>query len=167
MRKRRGKPRSNLLGDFVLFVAALLLCQVAGGIGALATMPSIPGWYAALHKPAFNPPNWIFGPVWTVLYIMMGVALFLVARRGFRKFASALRVFLFQLVLNSLWSVVFFGMHRPGAAFAVILVLLAAIIWTIALFRRPSLTAAWLLVPYAAWVSFASVLNFAVWQLNR
>jgi translocator protein len=166
MRKTRREPRSTPLNDAILLVASILVCQAAGGLGAIATMPSIPTWYASLEKPPINPPNWLFGPVWTTLYLLMGLALFQVARRGFRRHAGALRVFALQLALNTAWSVVFFGMHQPGAAFVVILALLASIIWTMARFHRVRPMAAWLLLPYVAWVSFASVLNFFLWQLN-
>jgi benzodiazapine receptor len=128
----------------------------------------LPGeWYAALAKPAWNPPNWIFGPVWTLLYTMMGVAAWRVWRKaGFRRAPVAMGVFALQLILNAAWSWLFFGLHRMDLAFAEILVLWAAILATAVSFHRHDRLAAWLLAPYLAWVSFAAVLNFTLWRLN-
>jgi tryptophan-rich sensory protein len=131
-------------------------------------MPSIPAWYAALKKPVFNPPNWIFGPVWTTLFVMMGISLFLVWDMGSKKDVKwAMTIFGIQLLLNVLWSIVFFGMRAPLGAFGVIIVLWASILATIISFSRVSNLATLLLVPYILWVSFAAVLNFAVVLLNR
>ena len=142
----------------------VLLCFAAASPGAL----SPPGeWYAALQKPSWNPPGWIFGPVWSALYTMMAVAAWLVWRRGgFAAQGRPLGAFLAQLALNALWTPLFFGLHRPGVAFAEILLLWLAIAWTIALFWRVQRAAAWLLVPYLAWVGFAAVLNGTLWRLN-
>ncbi|HDT13314.1 MAG TPA: tryptophan-rich sensory protein [Candidatus Aminicenantes bacterium] len=150
-------------------VVAIAICELAGIIGSLFTAPSIPGWYAALVKPSFNPPGWVFGPVWTALYAMMGVAAWLVYDRGLGKpgVKIALAVFAVQLLLNVLWSVVFFGLHRILAAFIVIVLLGAMILWTIVLFHRISRPAAYLLLPYILWVSFAAVLNVSLYVLNR
>lgn len=128
----------------------------------------MPGeWYAGLNKPAWNPPGWLFGPVWSALYTMMAVAAWLVWRRGgFAAQRRPLGWFLAQLVLNAVWTPLFFGLHRPGVAFAEILLLWLAIAWTIAAFWRVHRTAAWLLAPYLAWVSFAAVLNGTLWRLN-
>ena len=128
----------------------------------------MPGaWYASLAKPAWNPPNWIFAPVWTVLYTLMAVAAWLVWRRaGFRGAAAALILFLSQLVLNALWSYFFFGLHRPDIALLDIVVLFAAILVVAALFWRQDWRAGALMIPYALWVGFASCLNFALWRLN-
>jgi tryptophan-rich sensory protein len=142
----------------------LLVCFAAAAMGALF----MPGeWYIALKKPAFNPPSWIFAPVWSALYLMMAVAAWLVWQRG--GLAAQLRplgLFLAQLVLNAAWTALFFGLHRPGVAFAEILLLWLVIALTIAAFWRVHRVAAGLLVPYLAWVSFASVLNGALWRLN-
>jgi translocator protein len=145
-------------------VGWLLLCYAAASLGALFT----PGeWYASLRKPAWNPPAWVFGPVWTVLYTMMAVAAWLVWRRGgFGVQRGPLVVFLVQLGLNALWSPLFFGLEQPGLAFVEILLLWLAIAWTIAAFFRVYRPAAWLLVPYLAWVGFAAVLNGVLWRLN-
>ncbi len=128
----------------------------------------MPGeWYAQLSKPAWNPPNWIFGPVWTALYLMMAVAAWRIWRLGgFGGQRRPLILFFIQLALNAAWSPLFFGLKEPGLAFAEILVLWLAIVLTIAAFRRADRLAAGLLVPYLAWVSFASVLNFTLWRMN-
>lgn len=142
----------------------LLACFAAAVFGALFP----PGdWYLALDKPAWNPPAWLFAPVWTTLYIMMAVAAWRVWwKDGFTHARPALGLFVFQLVLNALWSAIFFGLHRPGAAFVHILILLAAILLTTHRFHRHDGIASALLVPYALWVAFASMLNGTLWYLN-
>ena len=142
----------------------VLLCFGAAAMGGLF----MPGeWYAALKKPSWNPPGWIFGPVWTALYMMMAVAAWLVWKRGgFAAQRRPLMLFLVQLALNAAWTPLFFGLHWTGVAFAEIVLLWLAIAATIAAFRLVSRAAAWLLVPYLAWVSVASVLNFTLWRLN-
>lgn len=148
----------------LISVGASLL---AGAIGNLATNPNIPNWYAHLDKPSFNPPNWVFGPVWTLLYILMGIGLYLVWTSPGSKAKPAPYVwFGFQLMLNVLWSVVFFGWHMTGLAVVVILALLASIAITARLFWPVSRTAAYLLVPYMGWVLFAAVLNISIARLN-
>jgi translocator protein len=125
-------------------------------------------WYAALNKPPWTPPSWLFGPVWTVLYATMGVAAWLVwERAGFRGARVALALFGAQLVLNAAWSWLFFGLQRPGLAAAGILVLLAAIVATCVAFWRVRPAAGLLLLPYSGWVGFAAALNLAIWWLNR
>lgn len=143
----------------------LLVVFLAAAIGSQAT----PGpWYDALQKPEWTPPGWIFGPVWTLLYIMMAVAAWLVWRRwGFDGARVALGLFLVQLVLNALWSVLFFGLESPGAALVDIALLWFALLATVALFLRLHLVAGLLLVPYLAWVSFAAALNASIWMMNR
>ncbi|MDZ4821050.1 MAG: TspO/MBR family protein [Planctomycetota bacterium] len=149
-------------------VIALTLCLAAGGLGSLATTPKIDGWYATIVKPSWNPPAAVFGPVWTVLYIMMGISTWLVWRNaGWGAANPALLAFGVQLILNTLWSFLFFGLENPGLAAIGIELLWLAILVTIILFWRHSRAAAWLLVPYLAWVTFASALNFTIWQLNR
>ncbi|MFH1430669.1 MAG: TspO/MBR family protein [Candidatus Uhrbacteria bacterium] len=150
------------------FIVAIVVAQLAGIVGALFTTPSIASWYAELERPALSPPNWVFGPVWTTLFLLMGVAAFLVWRRGLgrRDVRLALGVFLLQLVLNTFWSVLFFGLHMPGAALIEIVVLWVAICATIGMFLRVSRPAAYLLSPYIVWVSFAAYLNYAIWTLN-
>jgi benzodiazapine receptor len=150
----------------VVFVA---VCELAGLLGSVFTATSIPTWYASLAKPSFNPPNWIFGPVWTILYILMGVAAYLVYQKGFKRpeVKRALTVFFIQLLLNALWSIVFFGVHMILGALVNIVVLWVMILATILTFRRISKAAAYLLVPYILWVSFATALNFSLYLLNR
>jgi uncharacterized protein YbjT (DUF2867 family)/tryptophan-rich sensory protein len=142
----------------------LALCWGAASLGAIFT----PGdWYASLRKPSWNPPGWLFGPVWGALYTMMAAAAWLVWRRGgFTAQCRPLAVFLVQLALNAAWTPLFFGLHRPDLAFIAIGLLWLAIIFTLAAFRPVSRPAAWLLAPYLAWVSFAAALNFTLWRLN-
>jgi translocator protein len=136
----------------------------AAAMGALF----LPGeWYATLEKPAWNPPNWLFGPVWTTLYVGMAVTAWLVWRRGgFAGQRTALSLFLVQLLLNALWSPVFFGLHLPGLAFAEVVLLWATLLATVVAFWKARPLAGMLLLPYLAWVSFAGSLNFAIWRLN-
>jgi tryptophan-rich sensory protein len=148
-------------------VAFLAVCLAAGGIGSFATISQIPTWYASLQKPAWTPPSWLFGPVWTTLYLMMGLAAWLVWRQGQSPRSRPLLLFWLQLALNTLWSLLFFAWESPGPAFAEIILLWLAIAATIAAFRTYSVPAALLLLPYLGWVSFASFLNFAIWRLNR
>jgi translocator protein len=153
----------------ITLVVFIAVCELAGLLGSVFTAASIPTWYAGLAKPSFNPPNWIFGPVWTILYILMGVAAYLVYQKGFNRpeVKRALTVFFLQLLLNALWSIVFFGVHMILGALVNIVVLWAMILATILTFRRISKAAAYLLVPYILWVSFAMVLNFSLYLLNR
>ena len=144
----------------------LVATFVAAAIGAAASVNAGP-FYAQLVRPAWAPPGWLFGPVWTVLYLAMGIAAWLVWRvAGFRAVRPALTLFLVQLALNALWSWLFFGWHLGAPAFVEVLLLWALIVATVIAFWRLRPLAAWLLVPYLLWVSFAAVLNYAVWQLN-
>ena len=147
----------------------IVICELAGIIGSVFTASSISGWYATLVKPPFNPPGWIFGPVWTILYAMMGLAAYLVYENGPRRpeIRKALTVFAIQLIINALWSIVFFGARQILGAVVVIVLLWVMILLTIRLFSRISKAAAYLLVPYLLWVSFASVLNISLYTLNR
>lgn len=148
-------------------VVSILLAAAAGAIGSLATVANIPTWYALLEKPAFNPPNWIFGPVWTLLYLLMGISLYLVWTAKYKRNKKpAFTAFGVQLVLNTAWSLAFFGMHSPWAGLAVIIALWASITVTMRLFWPISRTAAYLLAPYLLWVSFATILNIAIAALN-
>lgn len=175
----------------IKFIISILICELAGVLGSIFTTPAIKNWYFFLNKPSFSPPNWIFGPVWTILYFLMGVSLYLVWLRNFASevpvnaekqktwnsvsaklwFGSwreenAVLIFTLQLILNILWSVIFFGLKLPGLAFFEILMLWFAILYTIINFYRISKTASYLLIPYILWVSFAAILNYAVWILN-
>lgn len=149
------------------FLACWGICLGAGLLGMIFTTPAIPGWYAGLLKPSFNPPNWIFAPVWNLLYTMMAAALFIVSgTKASHERSWALYTFAVQLILNAVWSVVFFGAHSPLGGLVVIVLLWLAILLTILRFKPISGLAAWLLVPYLLWVSFASLLNFFLWRLN-
>ncbi len=155
--------------DFLRLAACILICQAAGAIGSVFTVTRLDSWYANLAKPAFNPPGWVFGPVWTALYTLMGISAWLVWKRGSLSsppVRAALSLFFLQLVLNALWSVLFFGLKSPLLALVDIVALLAAIVATIAVFRPISPAAAWLMTPYLAWVAFAAILNAAIWRLN-
>lgn len=147
---------------------AILICQAAGVLGSLFTFQAISGWYQALAKPFFTPPNWAFGPVWLTLYTLMGVSLYLVWTAGLHKkeVRTAVWVFGAQLFLNAIWAPIFFGAQQVLLAFVVIAALWAAILATIFAFYRISKTAAYLLVPYIAWVTVAAALNYSVWVLN-
>lgn len=159
-------PPNDSKGRQVLgLIGSIILCFSAAGLGAAATTSSVRGWYQTIAKPSWTPPDWIFGPVWSALYLMMAISVWLVWRAGWKKSYSALVWFGLQLALNVLWSVIFFGMQRPGWAFAEILVLWLAIAATIQTSWRHSHLAALLLTPYLAWSSFAAVLNFTIWQM--
>jgi benzodiazapine receptor len=143
------------------------ICLGAGAVGSLFTSPSIPTWYATLQKPSWTPPSWLFAPVWTLLYLAMAVAAWLVWRKGGLAGAKlALALFAFQLILNVCWSAIFFSARMPGLAFAEIVLLWLMILATIIAFRPISQAGALLMLPYLLWVGFASALNFAIWRLN-
>lgn len=177
-----------------ILVGSIVICQLAGVIGSLFTTPAIPGWYATLNKPWFTPPSWVFFPVWTVLYILMGISLFLVLREGWelrdarnvveadpavkrslqeshilrirRDVRIGTAIFFIQLVLNILWSGLFFGLQSPLYGLVEIVILWIAILATILWFWRISRPAAILLIPYIIWVSIATALNYGVYVLN-
>ena len=156
------------MNKYLKLFIAIVICESAGLIGTIFTMSEIPNWYAGLVKPALNPPSWIFGPVWTMLYLLMGIALFLIWNTGIKRHdvRKAIGIFALQLILNSIWSIVFFGLHSTGWAFVNLVAIWLAIIWTIMLFNKISKPAARLLIPYILWVSFAGYLNFMIWILN-
>jgi benzodiazapine receptor len=158
--------RKGLAPQGVALGICLAACFAAAGLGSIATAPALGKWYAGLVKPPWNPPNWIFGPVWTTLYAMMAVAAWLVWRRGGPRRLPALILFGVQLALNVSWSWLFFGLRQPGLALVEILLLWLAIGATAWAFGRHSWPAALLLLPYFLWVSFAAVLNWALWRLN-
>lgn len=157
-----------MMKRMMTLAACMLLCFLPGALGQALTASSVKSWYPLLTKPSFTPPGWIFGPVWTILYAAMGLALFLVLqRRAASPHAGrAIRVFLVQLALNAAWSPAFFGLRSPGAGLVVILLLLPAIAYTVVSFHRVSSAAGWILSPYLAWVSFATVLNASIFFLN-
>jgi len=181
----------TIMKNATKLIVSVLICELAGIIGSIFTMPEIRSWYYFLNKPSFSPPNWLFAPVWTILFLLMGISLYLVWSKDFivnistndtQKKAwnpisaklwsgswreeNAALIFVLQLVLNILWSVIFFGLKSPSLAFVEILMLWFAILYTIVNFYRISKPAAYLLLPYILWVSFATFLNFAIWQIN-
>ena len=164
------------INKFSKLIIAIAISELAGLVGSVFTLPSIPAWYATLTRPEIAPPNWVFGPVWTTLYALMGISLFLIWKqhpyklefvRMLRVWKWAIALFFIQLVLNTLWSIIFFGLQSPGVALVEIVFLWVAILATIITFYKISHPAAWLLVPYILWVSFAAYLNYAIWLLNR
>lgn len=155
--------------EILKLVISVIICQFAGFLGSFFTTPAIPTWYANLNKPSFTPPNWIFGPVWITLYLLMGVSVFLIWRKGNinQQVKVALIIFALQLILNILWSAAFFGLKSPLSGMIVILILWIAILITIITFSRLSVPASVLLIPYILWVSFAAVLNISIYILNH
>lgn len=176
---------------YLRFFISIIICQLAGIIGSFFTIPAIDSWYSALRKPFFNPPSWIFGPVWSLLFLLMGISLFLVWEKKFAIVVTAkekgqktwnafskklwigswreensVAIFILQLILNILWSILFFGLRSPFLAYFEILALWFAILFTIMNFYRTSKLAAYLLLPYFVWVSFAAILNYFLWNLN-
>ncbi len=150
------------------FITSLTVPFIAAAIGSYFTAPAINTWYRTLEKPFFSPPNWVFGPMWTLLYLMMGIALYLVwiANKKNKHRSAGIQCYAAQLVLNAGWSILFFGLHAPFFAGLAIIALWLFIFLTIKEFRRVSKPAAWLLIPYLCWVSFAAVLNIAIIILN-
>ncbi len=157
------------MSNAIKLILSVAVPLAVGGLSGFATARGVDTWYPTLAKPSFNPPAWVFGPTWTLLYVLMGVALFLVWRQGLdtQGVKLALTVFAVQLVLNALWSIIFFGMQSPAWAFVEIILLWLAIVATLWAFWRVMPAAGWLLVPYLAWVSFAAVLNGSIWILNK
>ena len=163
------------VNNFFKLVIAIVVAELAGVIGSVFTISVIPTWYVGLVKPALNPPSWVFGPVWTALYFLMGISLFLVWKqhsnildnvRMLRMWKIGITAFFVQLFLNAIWSIIFFGLQNPGWALVDIVFLWLAIVWTMVVFYKISRPAAYLLVPYLLWVSFASYLNYSIWMLN-
>lgn len=149
------------MNKYIRLILLILLCEGAGIIGSFFTFNSVTTWYSTLTKPFFTPPSWVFGPVWTLLYLFMGISLYLVWGK------AHLRWFWIQLILNTLWSIVFFGLKMPISAYIVIILLWLSIFLTIKTFLKVNKTAAYLLYPYLAWVSFASLLNISIALLNN
>ena len=154
--------------DFLKLITAIAVSQAAGLVGTIFTLPSIPTWYASLEKPALTPPSWVFGPVWTGLFLLMGIAAFLIWKNSTQNkgVKIALGIFMLQLVLNTLWSFLFFGLQDPWLALIEIACLWAAILVTLVLFYKIKPAAGLLLIPYLLWVSFATYLNYSIWILN-
>lgn len=160
--------------NYKKLIISLILPQLAGVIGSLFTVSAIPLWYATLHKPSFSPPNWIFGPTWILLYILMGISVYLIwkaletttdeDKKHYTK--TSLWFFWIHLGFNALWSIVFFGLQNPALAFINIIIIWVMILILILRFWKINRWSAYLLIPYLLWVTFASALNFAIWFLN-
>lgn len=154
------------MSNTLKLIISLILPQIAGGLGAFFTISSVQSWYMTIAKPSFNPPSWVFGPTWTLLYVLMGIACFLIWKTDHPQRNKFLGLYGIQLVLNALWSPAFFGMESPALGLLVIVPLWVMILICILEFRKSSLLASKLMIPYLLWVSFASVLNFSIWWLN-
>ena len=157
------------MNNVIKLIISIAIPLLVGFSGSFFTVTAPGSWYTTIEKPEWNPPGWVFAPVWTTLYILMGIALFLVWKHpapDHRKRAAVI-FFGLQLLLNFAWSFIFFDQHRIGLALADIILLWLTILITIFLFAKISRPAAWLLVPYISWVSFAGLLNFTIWMLNR
>jgi len=153
--------------DAATALIAIFICHLAGIIGSVFTASSVTTWYPTLVKPEFNPPSWVFGPVWLTLYTLMGISVYLVWKKKDKyNVTPALLVFFAQLVLNAVWSIIFFGLQSPFYAFIIIAFLWVLILGSIYFFYKISKTAAYLLIPYILWVSFAAILNYSIWMLN-
>lgn len=155
--------------NIIKLVVSIIACFAAGGIGSLFTSKAIPKWYAELKKPPYTPPNWVFGPVWTTLYILMGIAVFLIWRSGLNTSGvnAAFALFWVQLCVNALWSAIFFGMKSKFGGVIAILILWLLILATMVASFPVSTWAGILLIPYIVWVSIASYLNIGIWRLNK
>lgn len=154
------------IGSFLALAFFILISLAAGFIGSAFTMSQVDTWYLTLQKPSWNPPSWVFGPVWTTLYVLMGVSAYLVSRSKKLGKSFAIWFFLAHLVVNTLWSIVFFGLHELLLSVLVIALLLALVLILMRLFWRHSKAATWLLAPYLLWVTFATVLNTTILVLN-
>lgn len=162
------------IDNLLRLALAIIFSELVGIFGSFFTFPAIPTWYVALPKPPLNPPTWIFGPVWTFLFLLMGISIFLIWKKY--KEASkksvkaniriAIGLFVLQMELNVLWSIVFFGLENPKLAFVEVIIFWLSIFATIVAFSKISKPAMWLLIPYIVWVSFACYLNFSIWQLS-
>ncbi|MBU4351229.1 tryptophan-rich sensory protein [Candidatus Parcubacteria bacterium] len=154
--------------NLLKLIGAIIGCQLAGLVGSIFTAPAINTWYSQINKPSFNPPNWIFAPVWTILFLLMGISFYLVWNKGLEdnKAKTAVLIFKVQLGLNILWSMLFFGLRQPLLAFIEIIILWGFILMTIIRFYKISRVAAYLLLPYLLWVGFASFLNYSILILN-
>ncbi len=162
-----GQTSDNTAHDWFALAGFVAVCFAAAGLGVWLTGSAVTSWYQTLNKPSWNPLDWLFGPVWSVLYLMMAVAAWIVWQRlGWQRGAVPLILFAVQLVLNVAWSGLFFGLRSPAAALFEIVLLWGAILATLLSFWRVSRGAGWLMVPYLLWVSFASILNLAIWRLN-
>lgn len=156
-----------MLSHWINSLKYIGICEAVGLAGSVFTSKSIPNWYDQLQKPSITPPSWVFGPVWTLLYALMGISASIISQKKEQGKSVGMTVFYLQLLLNFLWTVIFFGMRSPFAGLVEIFILWIFIAVTIILFWKLSPSAALLLVPYLLWTSFASVLNFQFWRINR
>lgn len=156
------------MNTYIKLFVSIVICLTVGAVSGYFTANEIPNWYATLIKPSFNPPNWIFGPVWSTLYILMAVSWWLVWKSDVAssKKNKAMLIFAIQLILNFFWSIIFFSFHQPGIALIEIIFMLIFILFSIIIFYPVSKPASYLLIPYLLWVSFASILNYTIWKLN-
>lgn len=152
--------------NYLKLLISLALPQIAGGLGAFFTISSVQSWYLTINRPSWNPPSWLFGPVWTTLYVLMGIACFLIWKSENVLKKQLLTLFAVQLVLNALWSPAFFGMESPILGLVVIIPLWISILFCVIRFKEVSRWASTLMIPYLLWVSFATALNGAIWWLN-
>lgn len=157
------------MSNVLRLIISIAIPLIIGGLSGFFTATGVDSWYQTILKPSWNPPSWIFGPVWTALYVMMGISLYLVWKSNVEQNIKkkAITFFALQLTLNFFWSLIFFMLHSPGWALVEIVVLWLFILLTIFAFAKSSKAAAWLLVPYISWVSFASILTYTIWQLNK
>lgn len=157
------------MSNITKLIISIVICQLAGVIGSFFTMDAIPVWYETLAKPSFNPPSWLFGPVWIFLYLLMGIALFLIWKEDLKnkEVKTAFTVFIIQLIFNASWSIVFFGMRSTAGGLIVIIILWILILISILKFMKISKTAGILLIPYLLWVTFAAILNYSIYNLNQ
>ena len=154
------------MNNTLKLIISIVLPQVAGGLGALVTISSVGSWYQTINKPSFTPPSWLFGPAWTTLYLLMGIAMFLIWKSDHSQKKTALWLFGIQLFLNGIWSPAFFGLESPILGLVVIVPLWVMILVCIKVFFPINKTAAYLMIPYLMWVSFATALNASIWYLN-
>ena len=157
------------MNNFAKLIIAIAIPIAIGATAGLFTVTGVGSWYQTINKPSWNPPGWVFAPVWTTLYVMMGVSLYLVWKSGVSNNLkrTAIGLFAVQLILNFFWSFIFFDQQQPGWAFVEIIAMWVFILLTIFAFAKVNKTAAWLLVPYISWVSFATILNYTIWKLNN
>ena len=156
------------IDDIIKLIVSISICQIAGIIGSIFTSPSISGWYADLQKPLFSPPNWIFAPVWILLFTLMGISLYLILKENLNDntVKIGIAIFSFQLILNIGWSFLFFSLQNILYALFEIIILWLAILFTISQFWKINKKSSYLLIPYLLWVTFAAILNFTIWRLN-
>ena len=161
----KSKKR-HMFKNIIKLIICLIVPMLVGGISGVATVAGIKDWYVHLNKPFFNPPNYLFGPVWSILYLLMGISLFMILQSKSITKKKAISIFFVQLFLNFWWSFLFFKFQLLGISLIEIVLMWLSILWMIIEFKKINKTAAYLQIPYLAWVTFASLLNLAIWYLN-